>query len=66
MRYGYAAMVPRGTREGDVICAFARSPVPHILRSAGDGRYFLFGDAYLDGFMNGDARGFEGRWITLR
>jgi hypothetical protein len=36
-RHGHAAMVPKGTREGDVVCAFRGSPVPHVLRPVGDG-----------------------------
>jgi hypothetical protein len=62
----HAAMVPKGTRSGDRLCVFEGSPVPHVLRSAGDdGCFYLYGDAYVHGFMNGEALEREGEWITL-
>ena len=68
---GYLSLVPRGTRPGDVLCAFAGANVPSVLRSSGDGdgSYRLWsGSAYVCLFMEGDAVRKEGeeRWFKLR
>jgi hypothetical protein len=62
---GRAAMVPKGTEAGDVICIFNGSPVPHILRKASGQHYELFGDAYVHGIMAGEALTGEPKRIIL-
>jgi hypothetical protein len=57
---GYFALVPRGTREGDVIVVFEKACVPFVIRNTrrnnGDGReYELLGEAYVHGIMQGEA-----------
>jgi hypothetical protein len=64
-------LVPRGTRPGDILCAFAGANVPSVLRpnEDGDGTYRLWsGSAYICLFMDGDvmARKGEERRFKLR
>ncbi len=57
---GYVAMVPKGTRSGDIICTIWGAQVPFVLRSRGstaDGRpesYHLVGECYVHGMMDGE------------
>lgn len=64
----YMALVPPGTKSGDIIVIFQGSPVPHILRPTGDndGCYFLWGEAYVHGVMHGEAMDSEKSWFVLR
>jgi hypothetical protein len=65
---GYMALAPSRTKVEDTIAIFQWSPVPHILRATGDkeSTYFLWGEAYVDGVMHGEAMGAEKTWFTLR
>ncbi|KAH8672140.1 heterokaryon incompatibility protein-domain-containing protein [Tricladium varicosporioides] len=60
---GLMALVPLGTQEGDQICIFPGGRTPYILRrDSGDSGtyegvqcYQLVGEAYVHGFMDGEA-----------
>ena len=68
-RRGYMALVPVEAREGDVTCVFVGAMTPHVLRPGGkgatsdkgkgkekdDGRFLFVGEAYVHGFMDGEA-----------
>lgn len=54
-RSGYMALVPVDTAAGDLVCIFLGAKVPHVIRKAGDAKYRLVGEAYLHGFMHGEA-----------
>jgi hypothetical protein len=53
------AMLPRYAREGDTICVFYGSQVPHVLRQAPrileENFYTVVGVAYVHGFIDGEA-----------
>ncbi|KXX73136.1 Heterokaryon incompatibility protein 6, OR allele [Madurella mycetomatis] len=66
---GYLASVPWGTKEGDVVCIFQGSPVPCILRPVkdeGPDCYIFHGEAYVQGWMHGEAVDLAKVWFTLR
>jgi len=57
-------VAPETAEEGDYICVLLGCKVPVILRPVGD-KFKIIGDAYVNGFMNGEALngvgdGFEG------
>ena len=58
MDNGYMGWVPPGTQAGDVVVLFDNLRVPLVLRGAGSmgdagrGRYWLYGDAFIQGFMH--------------
>jgi hypothetical protein len=58
---GYFALVPRGTREEDMIVVFEKACVPFVVRKASDdgaGRqHELLGEAYVHGIMQGEVMG---------
>jgi hypothetical protein len=56
---GYFALVPRGTRKGDVVVVFEKACVPFVVRKStsmqGSARgYELLGEAYVHGIMRGE------------
>jgi hypothetical protein len=53
---GYLGSVPNATEVGDVICILYGCKVPYVLRPV-DGHFFLVGDAYIHGIMDGQAMG---------
>ena len=72
---GFMALVPLGTRERDEICIFPGSRTPYILRRDsggngihGDQCYRLVGEAYVHGFMDGEAlvSGTKLEFVVLR
>ncbi|GAB1317439.1 hypothetical protein MFIFM68171_07649 [Madurella fahalii] len=63
---GAAAMVPKATKVGDLLCAIAGSPLPCVLRPVEDvDKFVLIGDAYVDGFMNGEAMAEGEEWFCV-
>lgn len=54
---GFIGVGPAGTRVGDRVCIFSRGKVCYVVRkgSNGDNSSVLMGDAYLHGFMTGEA-----------
>jgi hypothetical protein len=64
---GRAAMVPRGTNPGDIVCVLKGSPTPHLVRGVvgRDDEYHLFGDAFVHGLMDGSIMSAEMKKITL-
>jgi len=63
---GYMGLVPRFSREGDVVVVFHGAQTPHVLRRAStgapgesDGAYLLVGECYLHHAMDGQAVGPE-------
>jgi hypothetical protein len=65
-RRGYMAWVPPGSREGDILCFFSGCRVPFLVRPEDDnGTFILIGDAYVQGWMHGEALSPEKRWIKL-
>ncbi|KAK4115532.1 hypothetical protein N656DRAFT_795261 [Canariomyces notabilis] len=67
-RRGFMTLVPPDSAAGDLVCIFQGAKVPHVLRKAANGKYWLVGEGYLHGFMDGEAF-WDGRWraeqITL-
>ena len=51
---GVVGLSPWNAAVGDVICVLLGCRFPIILRPA-EGKYILVGEAYVDGFMNGEA-----------
>jgi hypothetical protein len=49
------AWVPDSAMPGDSICLFYGAPTAFMLRGTASGTYTLIGEAYLQGFMNGEA-----------
>ncbi|KAK0124553.1 hypothetical protein ONS95_009501 [Cadophora gregata] len=65
-RGGYMAWVPPGTHEGDAICFFPGCRTPFVLRQTQELNAFnLVGDAYLQGWMHGEALSVGRKWIQL-
>lgn len=52
---GYVGIGPGGMKKGDVVSVFLGAELPYVLRRAGDvGGWFLVGDAYVHGVMDGE------------
>ena len=67
-RKGYLASVPWGTKQGDAVCIFQGAPAPCVLRPVEDGGpdcYLFHGEAYVQGWMHGEAMDLEKVWFTL-
>ncbi|KAK0710843.1 hypothetical protein B0H67DRAFT_583536, partial [Lasiosphaeris hirsuta] len=64
---GYIGVVPNETRVGDLLLFLPGAEVPFLLREMGvDSHYFLIGDCYIHGLMNGEAlSNGDGRWEEL-
>ncbi|KAH8820671.1 heterokaryon incompatibility protein-domain-containing protein [Xylogone sp. PMI_703] len=60
---GYAGMVPGAAQVGDEVCIFTGGNVPFILRKGESQEekitYRLIGEAYIHGFMHGEALSFK-------
>ena len=55
---GYLGMTARNVRVGDQICVLLGGDIPFVLRpDEGRNTYRLVGEAYLHGFMQGEALG---------
>ncbi|KAL1835985.1 hypothetical protein VTJ49DRAFT_5742 [Mycothermus thermophilus] len=50
-----------GAQVGDVVCILYGAAMPFVLRPRADGTMELVGDAYVNGFMTGEAIHWEGR-----
>ena len=55
MRCGKVGRVPHRTEVGDVVAVMRGVRVPMVLRRAGPGRFKIVGQAYVYGFMHGEA-----------
>ena len=63
---GHLALVPAGTKEGDTVCIFQGAPTPCVLRPVrGTDRYIFWGEAYVQGCMQGEAMDQEKMWFTM-
>ncbi len=63
-RRGYQTLVPEKAQSGDAIVVLVGGDVPFVMRPCG-GDYILVGEAYVDGFMNGEALdNIEGSKVT--
>ncbi|KAH6673488.1 heterokaryon incompatibility protein [Halenospora varia] len=51
---GYVGMGPVTTKPGDIIVILIGAQVPFILRPRGRDRFFLLGESYCDGVMDGE------------
>ncbi|KAH8672888.1 heterokaryon incompatibility protein-domain-containing protein [Tricladium varicosporioides] len=51
-RFGLAA---KGAEQGDIICILFGCTVPVLLRTVGDGSFWLVGEIYVHGIMEGEA-----------
>jgi hypothetical protein len=51
---GYVGLAPSSTEPGDVLCLIYGGSTPFVLRPAGDGTYFLVGETYVYGVMDGE------------
>lgn len=51
---GYVGMGPVTTQPGDIIVVLIGARVPYILRRGQQETYFLLGEAYCDGIMDGE------------
>jgi len=58
-RDGRLACVPRGSREGDIICILFGGEVPYVLRPTGDGYFAVVGECYVDDIMHGEGLSFD-------
>jgi hypothetical protein len=65
---GFIGQAREATRVGDVVAILYGAKVPFILRPDGRGNYLLVGEAYLHGFMLGEAYGRwkAGEWPDVR
>jgi hypothetical protein len=52
---GYFGLASKNAMQGDVVCILLGCTVPVILRPTGDGTYWLVGESYIHGFMEGEA-----------
>jgi hypothetical protein len=53
-RDGYLGMGPLMTRPGDVVVVLLGARAPYVLRPNGDRKFFLLGEAYCNGGMDGE------------
>jgi hypothetical protein len=58
-KVGYVGLGPTFAEKGDKIVVFKGGAVPFVVRGTGDGdgRYWLLGEAYCDGVMDGEIVG---------
>lgn len=54
-RTGRFVAAPAHAQAGDIVAIFLGSTVPYVLRSKGDGTYWLVGECYVHGIMYGGA-----------
>lgn len=54
-RTGYIGLTAAGAAPGDVVCIFLGGVTPFVIRSRGNGRYDLVGEAYVHDIMQGEA-----------
>ncbi|EME40089.1 hypothetical protein DOTSEDRAFT_158763 [Dothistroma septosporum NZE10] len=52
---GHVGMVPQTARKNDIVCVLFGCSVPMVLRPVGDGTHKVVGEAYVHGFMDGEA-----------
>ena len=52
---GYMGLVPTRAAMGDNICVFLGGAVPFVMRKTDNRHYFLVGECYLHGLMDGKA-----------
>jgi len=52
---GYLGWLCDAGEAGDIVCIFAGSNVPYLLRPDDDGYYKLIGECYIQGIMYGEA-----------
>jgi hypothetical protein len=52
---GRLCSMPDSIEVGDKVCLFHGGPFAYAIRPCGDGQYKFIGEAYLDGFMDGEA-----------
>lgn len=48
-------LCPSGTRKDDVIAVLYGGRVPYVLRAKNDEEYYLIGECFVQGLMNGEA-----------
>ncbi|KAL2193330.1 heterokaryon incompatibility protein-domain-containing protein [Corynascus similis CBS 632.67] len=53
--HGRVCFLPGAAKEGDAIALLEGGRVPFVLRSAGEGKWRLIGEAYVHGIMEGEA-----------
>lgn len=54
--HGHLGSSVEGIRVGDLVCIMDGAQVPYVLRQSGiEGQYEFLGDAYVHGFMEGEA-----------
>lgn len=51
---GYLALGSGTVRVGDLVCVVAGVDIPLVLRNAGDGRFRIIEEAYVQGIMDGE------------
>ncbi|MCJ1353909.1 MAG: hypothetical protein MMC33_003896 [Icmadophila ericetorum] len=51
---GRTGLIPKEARVGDIICILASLPVPVVLRHAGKRKWYLIGECYVTGIMDGE------------
>ena len=54
---GYVGMGPPDSKTGDVVVVLIGSRVPFVLRPSDVGKFFLVGEAYCHGVMDGEILG---------
>jgi hypothetical protein len=64
---GGLGLAPESAAVGDKVWILAGSQVPFILRSLGQNRYSLVGEAYVHGIMHGEGmEGVDLRYLGIR
>lgn len=53
-KHGYVGLGPEAMLLGDVVVIIAGSTIPFVVRPAGDGNFWLVGECYCHGIMDGE------------
>ena len=62
---GYKGLVPADAEVGDLLCVFLGADLPSVVRKVAGGRYRLVGEAYIQGFMDGELMEVAGDTVAL-
>ncbi|KAK4031486.1 heterokaryon incompatibility protein-domain-containing protein [Parachaetomium inaequale] len=62
---GFLGLAPEGVCAGDRVCLLAGATTPFVLREAVAGMYYLVGECYVQGIMDGEWTGGEGEVVEF-
>ncbi|KAK0643853.1 heterokaryon incompatibility protein-domain-containing protein [Cercophora newfieldiana] len=63
---GFMGLGPMATESGDVVCVLFGGQVPFLLRPLQQGGFYLVGEAYIEGLMQGEILGMLDRGQVVR